>query len=95
MTVSDPPVIVAGPLAVFASPFVPVALPCTASGTPQPVITWYKNGVLIPREGSQTLVIQEPGPSDRGRYHCTATNSVGTASSSLIYLNVIGISLEK
>ena len=48
------------------------------------------NGVVIPGERSQILSIPEPGISDRGLYHCTATNAEGTATSSPTFLNVIG-----
>ena len=90
MTDSGPPVIVAGTLTLFVLPFTPAVLACTVNGTPQPVITWFKDGILIPREGSQTLVIPEAGLSDRGLYYCSATNSLGTVSSPPVYLNIIG-----
>lgn len=51
-----------------------MTLTCEAEGTPEPNITWYKNGVLLKGENSRTFVIQEVQLSDRGRYHCNATN---------------------
>lgn len=51
-----------------------MTLTCGAEGTPEPNITWYKDGVLLRGENSRNLVIQEVQLSDRGWYHCNATN---------------------
>jgi len=57
-----------------------VILPCKAAGFPQPVITWYKNGLVI---GKKQLVkaghleFKEIQFEDRGMYTCTAENLLG------------------
>ena len=51
-----------------------VSLTCDAEGIPQPNITWFKDGVLLPGEMSRILVIQEVELSDRGRYSCKGVN---------------------
>ena len=48
---------------------------CEVSGTPQPSITWYKDGVLLEGEQRPTLIIPEVALSDRGFYSCRASNS--------------------
>lgn len=58
----------------FPTFFSRVTLTCGAEGIPEPNITWYKDDVLLPGENSKTLVILEVQLSDRGRYHCNATN---------------------
>lgn len=62
----------------------PVILQCPATGTPTPLITWYKNDILI--TGDQVgLVILEDGSlqilateaDDSATYKCVAENEVG------------------
>ena len=84
-----PPVIGSSPLTTFLRLYQRLVLRCTASGNPQPTIAWYKDGREISGEISPLLVIQEVELSDRGVYHCTATNTLGTATSSEAYVNVI------
>jgi len=83
------PQIIAGLQTVFVNLYQSVNLTCVASGNPQPSIAWYKDGRIIPGEGSPLLVIQEVELSDRGVYNCTATNSLGTTSSSAV-INING-----
>ncbi|XP_013171679.1 PREDICTED: hemicentin-1 [Papilio xuthus] len=60
-------------------------LPCLATGSPQPMITWAKDGVEI-SSGTEwyninkdgTLVINNVTETSQGRYVCTARNSKGT-----------------
>lgn len=49
-------------------------LTCEAEGIPEPNITWYKDGKLLPREISNSLIITEVELTDRGSYRCHATN---------------------
>ena len=51
-----------------------VSLTCGAVGVPDPQITWFKDGFLLPGERSRNLVIQEMQLSDRGTYNCRASN---------------------
>ncbi|KPJ11064.1 Hemicentin-2 [Papilio machaon] len=61
-----------------------VNLPCLATGSPEPTITWAKDGVEIP-SGTEwynikkdgTLVIKNVTATSQGRYVCTARNSKG------------------
>lgn len=63
-----------------------VELTCTAKGSPQPQITWYKNTMALPinenivlSDDNQKLTILEATPDDDGIYHCRAVNDVGLA----------------
>lgn len=51
-----------------------VTLTCGVEGIPQPNITWYKDDIQLVGEMSNTLILDEVGLDDRGRYHCNATN---------------------
>ncbi len=62
-------------------------LSCTCSGTPQPTISWEKDGhPLVPDRnyridvngGHARLFITNAQKKDEGWYQCTATNSAGT-----------------
>jgi titin len=62
-------------------------LSCTCSGTPQPNISWEKDGrPLVPdmnyridvNGGHARLFITNAQKKDEGWYQCTATNSAGT-----------------
>ncbi|XP_046576774.1 contactin-like [Haliotis rubra] len=72
-----------------------ITIPCLPEGAPTPTITWSKDGrdlgltvadkimatghlALLP---SGSLVINGLTKGDSGRYRCTATNDIGTASS--------------
>lgn len=63
----------------------PVILRCPAEGSPDPIITWYKDGRLTDST-TQYVRIQDNGKvfellstltKDKGRYHCTAVNAGG------------------
>ena len=86
-----PPVIDIGPVTMFLRLYQHLVLRCIATGNPQPTITWYKDGRRITREVSQLLVIQEVELSDRGVYHCTAANTLGTVSSASAVVNIDGM----
>ena len=61
-------------------------LPCKATGSPQPQITWIKDGIKI--EGDDSKLISKDGSlivlrmkgRDQGIYTCLAKSPVGTAS---------------
>jgi len=84
------PQIITGLQTVTVNLYQSVNLTCVASGNPQPSIAWYKDGRIITGESSPLLVIQEVELSDRGVYNCTATNTLGTASSSAV-ININGM----
>ncbi|KAG8446470.1 hypothetical protein GDO86_014070 [Hymenochirus boettgeri] len=75
-----------------------VEIPCQAKGVPQPIISWYKDAVLIDvrREarfrmvGSGNLRISGLIPEDTGMFQCFARNDAGEVQTST-YLSVTSI----
>ncbi len=77
-----------------------LALSVTASGTPPPTYQWYTgqpgsgtplsdNGGTVMGAGTSLLLIHGIQPSDAGStYYCVATNSLGTATSTVATLAV-------
>ncbi|CRK93235.1 CLUMA_CG006779, isoform A [Clunio marinus] len=72
-------------------------LECGApKGSPEPIISWRKNGQTMDLTSSKririvdggNLVIQNAQQSDDGRYQCVAKNIVGERDSSVAYLKV-------
>ncbi|XP_074884447.1 uncharacterized protein LOC142031229 [Buteo buteo] len=81
----------------FAVPFADVEVTegleavfeCVVTGTPVPVVQWFRGDtcvtpatgkyVVSQKEGLHTLKIQNVGPSDGGWYHCRAMNRLGEA----------------
>lgn len=60
-------------------------------GDPEPQVTWLKNERIVSssdvvdlryKNGVASLTIAEVFPEDEGEYVCTATNSIGTISTS-------------
>ena len=85
------PVLVKPPQTVFAELYTDVELECEAVGNPEPVLTWFRDGLEIEGATQKTLVVDEVGISDRAVYHCTAANSQGSVTSDGAYLNIIGL----
>ena len=66
-----------------------ITLVITASGIPDDVTyVWKKNGVIIPGETSNTLVLNDVSGDDIGQYECIPINSVGSHNSSIIQIDV-------
>ncbi|XP_068674867.1 peroxidasin-like [Montipora foliosa] len=67
---------------------------CGASGVPTPNITWYKDGVPVPRKKTlgvksvSLLVFESVSFADQGNYWCEAKNSFGWNRSSDTTLNI-------
>ncbi|KAK1170105.1 neural cell adhesion molecule 2 [Acipenser oxyrinchus oxyrinchus] len=68
-----------------------VSFICTASGSPEPAITWYRNGRLIEESDqyflkgrSTELTVRNIKQSDGGSYSCRATNKAGTEEKELL-----------
>ncbi|XP_026178915.1 hemicentin-1 [Mastacembelus armatus] len=64
----------------------PITLPCRATGSPRPTITWQKEGINIPTAGGRftvlpngSLQISRASVPDAGIYICVAQNPAGTA----------------
>uniref|UniRef100_A0A3Q2YR82 Hemicentin 1 n=1 Tax=Hippocampus comes TaxID=109280 RepID=A0A3Q2YR82_HIPCM len=62
-----------------------IVLPCRATGSPRPTITWQKEGINIHTTGSFTVLphgslqITKASVSNSGTYICVAQNPAGTA----------------
>lgn len=75
-----------------------VVLECgPPKGTPEPQVTWRKNGHILDIEGrlrivdSSNLAITDAKPIDDGRYQCIARNTAGIRESAVALLKVDGI----
>ncbi|KAJ8376139.1 hypothetical protein SKAU_G00067190 [Synaphobranchus kaupii] len=86
LTVQEPPVIQAHPPTLDVILNNPVTLPCSATGTPRPTITWQKEGFNILTTGGAFTVLPNGGlqisrakVDDSGTYMCVAQNPAGTA----------------
>ena len=79
VVVSPPRFIVKPPARVVARVGDTLTLHCSATGDPQPVISWKKQGSQLPVGRSQqtngTLVITGITMNDKGVYICVATNA--------------------
>lgn len=71
-------------------------LPCTTMGNPKPSVSWIKGDRAL-RENSRTAVLESGSlrihnvqKEDAGHYRCVAKNSLGTAYSKLVKLEVEG-----
>ena len=70
------PEIQAGPQNTFQKLYSMVNLTCIATGTPEPSITWYKDGTRLPNQQLPFLLIPELQLQHRGLYHCEASNQI-------------------
>ena len=77
--VSHPRFTVKPPVSIFAAPGSTFTLNCSATGDPQPVISWRKQGGNLPVGSNQqingALVIRNITKKDAGHYICTATSA--------------------
>ena len=64
-----------------------VSLPCEVTGTPPPVVTWYKENEALAVTNSMVILpealdIYRVRPFDSGVYQCVATNVAGNITKS-------------
>lgn len=67
-------------------------------GTPEPIVSWRKNGQTLDMSGSKrirlvdggNLAIQDARQSDDGRYQCIVRNPAGVRESAVAFLKVHG-----
>lgn len=79
-------------LDVYHGPEKDLVIDCKVRGNPRPLITWTKDNIPIEfdermqqvehLDGICELIINKPTVKDSGNYSCTATNNIGTASTS-------------
>ncbi|CAB1323870.1 unnamed protein product, partial [Coregonus sp. 'balchen'] len=86
LTVQEVPVIQVHPSTMDVIVNNPITLPCRATGSPRPTITWQKEGINIPTTGGGFTVLPNGGlqiskaaVADSGTYMCVAQNPAGTA----------------
>ncbi|KAM9706377.1 hemicentin-1 isoform 2-T2 [Dama dama] len=84
--VQEPPVIQPQPSELDVILNNPILLPCEATGTPSPFITWQKEGINVISSGRSHAVLPRGGlqisravREDAGTYLCVAQNPAGTA----------------
>ncbi|XP_052739701.1 protogenin isoform X2 [Bicyclus anynana] len=91
VTVTEPVVITLPPVSKDATRASTVRFNCTASGKPEPNVTWYKNGEKLTLAGRRNLrssvdrlrlelVISGVTSDDAGVYQCFASNGHSSAS---------------
>lgn len=73
-----------------------ISFECSASGVPEPNITWEKDSVVIPNSGRFTisasgLLIMDIKEEDAGDYSCAATNVAGTQRLTSRLVSVYGM----
>ncbi|XP_067846589.1 hemicentin-1 isoform X2 [Heptranchias perlo] len=86
LRVQEPPVIQTQPSSLDVILNNPITLPCEATGTPNPTITWQKEGISVNTTGGDYTVLPNGGlqitratVKDTGTYMCVAQNPTGTA----------------
>ena len=87
-TTNTAPMLTTGPETGYAPLFGTASFNCVASGSPQPRIQWFRNGSPLDGEMCPVLMVNGVSLSDRGFYHCTATNTQGTVTSPAAALHV-------
>ncbi|XP_020029390.1 muscle, skeletal receptor tyrosine-protein kinase isoform X6 [Castor canadensis] len=88
------PKITRPPISVKIIEGLKAVLPCTTMGNPKPAVSWIKGDTTL-RENSRIAVLESGSlrihnvqKEDTGQYRCVAKNSLGTAYSKLVKLEV-------
>ena len=85
---SPPNITDAPPRELYAASGSLVNLTCKATGVPLPVVTWFKDGILMPKEkltgwkADSRITFPAVTSTNQGNYSCEATNAVGWERSS-------------
>ncbi|KAM5295479.1 hemicentin-1 isoform 1-T1 [Glossophaga mutica] len=86
LRVQEPPAIQPQPSELDVILNNPILLPCEATGTPSPLITWQKEGISVLTSGKSHVVLPSGGlqisravREDAGIYMCVAQSPAGTA----------------
>ena len=95
LQIADQPEITIHPQSVTKTEGESVTLCCTATGNPEPTMSWTTNGspirsnVRISLSDDKTkLTFTNVKRTDSGEYRCVATNSLGNVSSNVATLDV-------
>ena len=94
VVVSLPQFTVRPPAKIAVVPGDTLTLNCSATGDPQPVISWKRQGAKLPVGKTQqingVLVIRDITTNDAGIYICVATSAGVFSVESVTYVNVLG-----
>ena len=97
VVVSIPRFTVKPPVKVIASPGDTMTLNCSATGDPQPVISWKRQGAQMPGGRSQqtngALVLRNIKRNDAGYYFCVATSAGVFDVETVTHIDVHGRSI--
>ncbi len=86
-----PPSITDPPRPVTTTISTVVNLTCLVTGSPDPLIAWFKDGEQIANARLQYYYIPSVTPDDRGNYRCTASNEIDVATSAEALLQLSGV----
>jgi hypothetical protein len=88
LTVNEPVVITAQPIAQTLRVGDPLQLSVTATGTAPIQYQWRKNGVVIPEATSSVFTVSAVGFTNAGSYDVVVTNTVGPVTSAAAAVTV-------
>ncbi|XP_032877568.1 peroxidasin homolog isoform X1 [Amblyraja radiata] len=72
-----------------------VQIPCSARGSPDPTLTWSKDGIQVTESGKfhigseGFLTIRDVGSGDGGQYECIARNNIDHSVASMVLTVVV------
>uniref|UniRef100_A0A8C9Z718 Neural cell adhesion molecule L1-like protein n=1 Tax=Sander lucioperca TaxID=283035 RepID=A0A8C9Z718_SANLU len=99
LKVEEPPEWVIEPESQLSMIGSDVLIKCSASGTPQPTITWRVNGAPAPNRKvfDDTIVLRNAKASDSAVYQCEASNKHGTllSNANIMIMNLSPMILTK
>jgi hypothetical protein len=89
----EPPSIIEGPKNMSVDIASSIHLQCKARGTPNPVVTWFRDQKAIegPQSVGENYTIKEITPELRGVYHCQAENGIDMVKSEPATILISGL----